>query len=126
MATNEMKIVIELLRNCSEEFNRLQKEARNALHTKRDVPEYSRKMTERGQLLINLQYSLIIPLSVLKGSEREVADEIEEKVAYFAGDAKDALEGNGTFCLAALLTHRGSLIGDKNYLEKLIEYLESK
>lgn len=127
MATSEMKIVIELLRNYSEKFNRLKREARKALHAEKDAHKYSKKMTERGQLLIDLQGVLAIPLSALKGSEQKIANKIEEKVAYFARDAKNALEEeNDNFSLATLLTHQGSVIGDKNDLEKLIEYLENK
>ncbi|NTU74252.1 hypothetical protein HGB07_09020 [Candidatus Roizmanbacteria bacterium] len=126
MITSEMKIVIELLKNCSKEFNGLKKEARIALYSKNDSHEYLSKLQARGQLLIDLPGVIAIPLSTLKGADREIADEIEMKIACFAGDAKDALDENNIFFLASLLTYQGSVAGDKNDLEKLIEYLEDK
>ncbi|EKE10930.1 MAG: hypothetical protein ACD_15C00176G0013 [uncultured bacterium] len=126
MATSELMIVIGLLKDASDKFNRLKREASNALYGGEDSSVYPKKLAERGQLLIDLRSSLAIPLSALKGDELEIVGMIEREISLFAGNAKESLEENNNFGLATLLTHRGREPGEKNDLEKLIEYLESK
>jgi len=126
MATNELKIVIRLLKSAAKKFNELDSEAHFALRMKQDVTTHRKKLLEKAQLLLNLENEIIIPLSVMKGAELDISYEIKEQVASFAFSARDAIKKNNLFALGTLLTSMGSKEGEGNYLEKLIEDLEKK
>jgi len=119
-----LQSVIQELRETAEKFRTLEDEADIAL-TNKDVEGRKQKLRERAQLLVDLPDRLS---DVLERVDLETKQEVRSNVSYFATAAQEALEseGEGLFSLAALLTHKGGMAGDKNDLEKLIDSLENR
>lgn len=108
---------ITALEAVSQRFRILDHEADSALHEMRDVEIYRERLESKGQLLIDLHSHLI----QTNTHGIHVQKEILEESAYFADAAREALENKNYFALGVLLIDKGSKIGDKNNLEKLID-----
>ena len=116
-----LQLVLQILEETAEKFRTLHQEAETALQSKKDAASYKQKIEERANLLINLPNRLSGPLENIN---LEIKQRILQDIKYFATSAQKAQRMETTFGLAALLTHKGDKISDKNDLEKLIAFLK--
>jgi|CXWL01.1.fsa_nt_gi hypothetical protein len=114
---------IQILKEVSERFHSLDEEARVFLYEKKDSKGYSEKLKERARLLVDLPNRLASTLGSLDSETRKY---VVDQTSDFAAMAQESLKNENEFGLGVLLTHMGAKTGEKNYLEKLIESLNSK
>lgn len=110
-----LQSTIEVLKEVAEKFNMFEHEYKNTKSIE--------KLRERAQLLVELPDRII---STLEGVDQEIRQRILDNVKAFSAQAQRALDGGEKyelFELLALLTPKGSEIGDKNRLEELIDSL---
>ena len=117
-----LRTTIRVLKETAERFRELDSEA-DLLMMRRDVAGSRQKMRERAQLLVTLPNRLG---NVPEGISRETKKRLLFDLANFAAESEERLEKNSEFSIAVLLTHMGSKETDKNDLEELIDWLESR
>ena len=128
MASTQLQEIIRQLKDAAERFSRLYEESQAAIAVKgrRDWNTCVKKLNERAQLLIDLEYPIISLTYALKGDETTIGGQIRGQLSYFSFIAKEAKNRRNIFTLRELLAVKGSAPGEKNQLETLIEDLESE
>ncbi len=106
----------EILRSTSLRFSELEREATEALYEKLDPQGYRMKLQERAELILTLPAK--IKESAKSGGS--FPDSEWENICSFAYEARIALSSKGIFSLRVLLIPQGSVVGDPNEIERLI------
>ncbi|MBT3864405.1 hypothetical protein HOE67_00845 [Candidatus Peregrinibacteria bacterium] len=120
---NKLQNAIDILQNTAERLKELHIEARTKLRSEENIEGYRENISERAQLLVDLPNQLVDTLATVEKNTRK---EIERRIRDFAHQAQEALQSQGVFLLASLLTHRGDTEETPNDLEKLIHNLRKK
>ena len=122
MKENEKSIkdVIIILTKESDEFKKLNQEAKLAIGS-REI--FTEKVCQKGGLLVELPSSLP---SRVSGIGKEDWCEILDRVRLFAKQAEKAYASGETFALSSLLMHPGGLNIENNDLQKLVDELKNK
>lgn len=115
-----LKPVLEVLKRTVSKFRELKRDAEDALEEGM-VAKYEEKLKERAELLTELPDMVEKELNEVKDWLKNF---IERKVSNFAEEAKEALEKKYPAELADILLSEERKFGEKNELEKLVEFLE--
>lgn len=120
----ERLLLSQMLSETAERFNTLEREGRAEL-LKKDSKGQEQKLKERAQLLVELPGRLS---GALEGLDQDTKEEVLDELSQFAASAQAALESGEIFNLMILLNPKGkgSKIGDKNILEKMIDDLKRR
>lgn len=125
MASKELQIVLEILKEDLEKFRSLDldEETRKAIIKKGGMTECRRMQREQAYLLINME-GRAGAASLDIREEVRLGEEIRRRLAGFSDEARKALNSENMLSSKRLLVS-GQMEDEKNNLERLIEKIES-
>jgi hypothetical protein len=123
MAQADYSSLLELLRNGADRVGTLERDARNALHTDKDVGRHRALMEQRAQTLITLETDASGLLDALPEAERGTT---RSALRAFANGARTALDLGSVFYMSALLYRDDHSVGEPDNLRALVDDLETR
>ncbi|MDR1946795.1 MAG: hypothetical protein LBQ51_06480 [Desulfovibrio sp.] len=114
--------LLALLRECAADAGRMERDALDALHTRKDSARYRALMEERAKSLIVLEAQAAPLLGTLPEAAR---GKTRSALRAFADGARTALDLGSVFYMSALLYRDDHRAGEPDKLRTLLAGLEN-